>query len=75
MSQRTYAALPGNYERQTAVVKQGQIFIAWRGKTVTTLSGKEAERFLVRIAGCDDRGAQLVMAKATGNFKHGNERR
>lgn len=30
MSQRTYAALPGNYERQTAAVKQGQIWKALR---------------------------------------------
>lgn len=56
-------------------VKNGTVFIAWNGKTVTTLAGKEAERFLVKVAGLEDRDAQLVMAKITGNFKHGNERR
>jgi hypothetical protein len=56
-------------------VKNGTVFIAWNGKTVTTLSDKEAERFLAKITGLTDRDAQLVMAKATGNFKHGNERR
>lgn len=55
-------------------VKNGTVFIAWNGKTVTTLAGKDAERFLAKIAGLTDRDAQLVMAKATGNFRHGNER-
>jgi hypothetical protein len=41
---------------------------------VTTLAGKEAERFLAKIA-ADPGAAQMVMAKATGNFKRGNERR
>ena len=55
--------------------KDGAVFISWRGKTVTTLKGKSAERFLARIAGQDDHNVQLLMAKATGHFKHGNERR
>ena len=54
--------------------KSGAVLISWRGKRVTTLSGKQADRFLAQIAGLDDRAAQLVMAKATGNFKRGNER-
>jgi hypothetical protein len=55
-------------------VKNGTVFIEWNGKTVTTLSGKAAERFLSRIAGLEGRDAQLVMAKITGNFKRGNEK-
>jgi hypothetical protein len=54
--------------------KEGAVFIAWQGRVVTTLRGKPAERFLARIGGLDGRDAQLVMAKATGHFKHGNER-
>jgi hypothetical protein len=27
-----------------------------------------------RLAGADHEQAQLLLAKATGNFKHGNER-
>ena len=54
--------------------KSGMVLISWQGKHVTTLNGKQAERFLTQIAGLDDRAAQLVMAKATGNFKRGNER-
>ncbi len=56
-------------------VKDGAVRIAFRGKVVTTLAGKDASRFLSRIDGADAAQAQLLMAKATGNFKHGNERR
>jgi len=54
--------------------KAGDVFISWDGKTVTTLKGKLAAAFLVKIADLDDEKAQLLMAKATGHFKHGNER-
>lgn len=54
--------------------KSGLVQISYEGKTVTTLSGKDAQRFLVKIAACDARGHQLLIAKATGHFKHGNER-
>jgi hypothetical protein len=54
--------------------KDGTVRIAWRGRVVTTLAGREAARFLSRIEGADFARAQLAMAKATGNFKHGNER-
>ena len=54
--------------------KSGLVQISYGGKTVTMLSGKDAQRFLVKIGACDARGHQLLMAKATGHFKHGNER-
>ncbi len=54
--------------------KDKKVFIAWHGKQVTVLKGKEAQKFMSRIANLDHKEAQLVMAKATGNFKRGNER-
>jgi len=54
--------------------KDGTVFISWHGKQMTTLRGKAAERFLEKIASLEGREAQLVMAKVTGQFKHGNER-
>jgi hypothetical protein len=51
-----------------------KVLIAWRGKQVMVLKGKQAERFLGKIGGLHGKDAQLVMAKITGNFKHGNER-
>ena len=38
------------------------------------LRGKAAERFAVRMDGADASAAQQLMARATGNFKRGNER-
>lgn len=42
---------------------------------VTTLRGTDAAKFLAPIDRTDAPGAQLVMAKVTGNFKRGNEKR
>jgi hypothetical protein len=54
--------------------KDDRVFLYWRGKQVKVLKGKEAQRFIDRITNLHHEEAQLVMAKATGNFKRGNER-
>jgi len=54
--------------------KDGRVFISWNNQQVTTLAGKDAERFLAKIQTAEAKRAQLIMAKATGHFKHGNER-
>ena len=59
------------YDYRTS--KDGKVFITWRGRSVTTLQGREAEAFLARTASLDENGRQLAMAKVTGNFKRGNE--
>jgi antitoxin (DNA-binding transcriptional repressor) of toxin-antitoxin stability system len=56
------------------VVKGGEVFITWQGRVVTTLTGERASKF-VRDVEADPSRAQLLMQRATGNFKHGNERR
>lgn len=50
------------------------MFISWHGKQVTTLSGKKSEEFIRKIENADFLEKQLIMAKVTGNFKHGNEK-
>ena len=57
-----------------AATKSGLVQICFRGKVVTTLAGKDALRFLAKVSAADARGVQLAMAKATGHFKHGNEK-
>jgi hypothetical protein len=57
-----------------AETKDGKVFISWQGRTVTTLAGEGARRFLSRAEGLDADGRQQLMARATGNFKRGNER-
>ncbi|HUN21692.1 MAG TPA: hypothetical protein PK299_01010 [Anaerolineales bacterium] len=56
------------------VNKENKLFIYWKGKQVKILKGEEARQVLKKIAGLDGKEAQLVLAKATGNFKRGNER-
>lgn len=46
----------------------------WNGKKVTILSGKSSDKFLSKIQFTNAKEAQLIMAKVTGNFKHGNEK-
>lgn len=55
--------------------KDGRVRISWRGRVVTTLTGGRAATFVRQAEGADEEAAQLLMARATGNFKRGNERR
>lgn len=57
------------------VNKDNKVFIYWKGKQIMILKGGESEKFIRRIKEADNKEAQLLMAKATGNFKHGNERK
>ncbi|WP_372998726.1 hypothetical protein [Lutispora sp.] len=54
--------------------KDNKVFIFWHGKQVMILKGKESEKFIAKIERADKMEAQLIMAKITGNFKHGNEK-
>jgi len=55
--------------------KDGRVRLMWHGKHIKTLAGAEAQKFLARIDGLEGKEEQLVLAKATGHFKHGNERK
>jgi hypothetical protein len=52
--------------------QRGDIEIRRHGRRVATLRGKEAERFLASLSRGDE---QQVMARVTGNYRRGNERR
>ncbi len=54
--------------------RDGKVFIYWHGKQVTVLKGKVASKFLKDISHADSAQAQLLMARVTGHFKHGNEK-
>jgi hypothetical protein len=55
--------------------RDGTVEILWKGRRATTLNGKIAEKFLEVAPTEDEEGQQLLMAKASGNFKRGNERK
>jgi hypothetical protein len=55
--------------------KDGSVMIEWNGKRASVLTGARAARFLQTVAGADAARRQIEMARVTGNFKRGNERR
>ena len=55
--------------------KDGRVRISWQGRVVTTLAGAGAARFRREVEGVDEEAEQLLLARATGNFKRGNEKR
>jgi len=56
------------------ISKDNRVFVFWHGKQVKILKGAVALSFIEDIKASDEKEAQLIMAKATGNFKRGNER-
>lgn len=60
--------------------KSGELQILRDGRPVTLLGAAQAERLLAALARCGegDEGEaqrQRLLARATGNYKRGNERR
>lgn len=55
--------------------KNGEVEILHRGRRATTLRGTTARDFLATAAAGDEADLQQVMARLTGNFKRGNERK
>ena len=53
---------------------QGEIRIFWKGTLAPVLRKESAVRFQTKISQATPIDAQLIMAKATGNFKRGNEK-
>lgn len=57
------------------VTQSGKVFIYWQNRQIIILSEKESGRFLSRINGKSEFEQQLELAKVTGHFKHGNEKK
>jgi hypothetical protein len=55
--------------------KSGEVRIFREGRIVSTLRGSAAERFLRRADSAGEAAQQQLMARATGNYRRGNERR
>ena len=58
------------------VTKDGRVRVDFHGRHVVTVAGRQAERLraALQAADGDHDAVQLLLARATGNFKHGNER-
>jgi hypothetical protein len=54
--------------------QDGLLRVAWIGRPALTLRGPKAAEWMQRLARADATRIQLLLARATGNFKRGNER-
>lgn len=64
--------MSGRPEGFEYVVRDGpEVRILHHGRVATTLRGRRAADFLEDVEDGDD---QLLMARLTGNYRHGNER-
>lgn len=63
--------MSGRAEGFAYVVRDGAVSISHDGRPATRLRGAAAARFLADVEVTDP---QEVMARVTGNYKHGNER-
>ncbi len=54
--------------------KTGEVQVLRHGTLAGTLRGAAAMEFLAEVAACGHSDAQQLMARVTGNYKHGNER-
>lgn len=52
----------------------GAILISFKGRVVTTLKKAKAADFLAEAEGASSGELQQLLARLTGQFKHGNER-
>ena len=57
------------------VTGDGRVLVTFHGRHVVTVAGAKAGRLAAALAEADGEQEQLLLAKATGNFKRGNERR
>lgn len=55
--------------------QSGEVVVRHHGRIASTLRGGRAEAFLARVAELDHDQQQALMARVTGNYKRGNERR
>ena len=57
------------------VIRNERVLVAWQGRTVTTVAGADGRRLADALSrATDEEARQLLLARATGNFKRGNER-
>jgi len=57
------------------VTNDERVLVSWQGRVVTTVAGGPGRRLAESLERAhDDAAYQLLLARATGNFKHGNER-
>ena len=67
----------GNEPFSYRITRNGKVLIYWHGangKREIVLKGAKAEKLIRELPGMDGDEQQLALARATVNFKRGNER-
>jgi hypothetical protein len=60
---------------RAVVTRDERVLVSHDGRQVVALTGPEARRVIERLEVAENEEAeQMVLAKATGNFKRGNDR-
>ncbi len=52
-----------------------KVLIKFRGRIVRTITGHDADEIRAAVTAGDEAALQLLVARKTGNFKRGDERR
>lgn len=60
---------------EAQVTKAGQVRISRGGRVVTTVAGTAATKLAAALATADLVSTQHLLARATGNYRWGNERK
>jgi hypothetical protein len=56
------------------VTKQGGVIVYRGGQAVMTVGGHDAARLVGALQSADDSQVQHLLARASGNYRRGNER-
>jgi hypothetical protein len=56
------------------LTKQGGVIVSRGGRAVMTVGGREAERLVAALQRADETQVQHLLARASGNYRRGNER-
>lgn len=57
------------------VTKSNKILVYYEGRQIMMLGEKDTKKVISKLNNKNRFEQQLILAKVTGNFKHGNERR
>lgn len=70
-------AFPDPFDHQ--VTQDGRVRVSRGGRVVVTVAGATAHRLAAALERAEERGddteVQLLLARATGNYRRGNEKR
>jgi len=57
------------------ITKEEKVIIYRNNKQIKIVKGKWSQQFIATIPTASEEKIQLMLAKVTGHYKHGNERR